>query len=292
LQVEPTEGTVGERLDATLEVVVAEGTSVERPRLGPEIGPFAVTEISWGEEESSSGAQRWVWRGSVAAFELGALELPSITVNVTGPDGDSELRTEPVGITIRSVIEAGESEPELADLKAPASLPGDYAPLVKALSILAALLLVSAGVWWLHRRYSHGFAKIGTPEDPFRRMPPHVWIYGELQRLLERRLAEGGQVELFFSELSRILKLYLGGRYRLQLMERTTEEVEPELKQAGAPREAVWAAREILDLCDRVKFAGEKPDAESCRAAVDEVYRIADATRPAEAPAAEERGAA
>ena len=123
-------------------------------------------------------------------------------------------------------------------------------------------------------------------------MPPHVWIYGELQRLLERRLAEGGQVDVFFSELSRILKLYLGGRYRLELMERTTEEVTPALRQAGAPREAVWTAREILELCDRVKFAGEKPDAEACRAAVDEVYRIVDATRPAEAPAGEERGAA
>ena len=50
-----------------------------------------------------------------------------------------------------------------------------------------ALLLGGAGLlWWLQRRYGNRLTAVEAPEDPFHRMPPHVWVYRELQRLLDR----------------------------------------------------------------------------------------------------------
>ena len=60
----------------------------------------------------------------------------------------------------------------------------------------------------------------------------------------------------------------------------------------GAPREAIPPTRALLERADRVKFAGERPDPTECRQAVEEVYGIVDATRPAHAAADAERGAA
>jgi hypothetical protein len=103
--------------------------------------------------------------------------------------------------------------------------------------------------------------------------------------LLEQRLAEQGRVAEFFARLSWILKRYLGGRYRVELMERTSAEVPIRLRQAGAHDEGIEAAAGLLGRCDMVKFANDVPGSDECRAAIEEAYRIVDSTKPRPAPA-------
>jgi hypothetical protein len=287
LDVAPREARVGDVLQATFEIWTSPDSRVERPELAPG-GSLTFRETSWEGPVMEGGEARWVWKGSVAAFETGEIEVPAAAARVVGPDGaETVVRSEALSIRILSILPEGEAAQDLAGIKGPASIAPDYGAVTRALAVLAALLLVALGVWWLQRRLARRLAAVEAPEDPFHRMPPHEWVYRELQLLLERRLAEQGEVDRFFDELSHILKRYLGGRYRVDLMERTTAEVPPELRQAGAPREALGPAREVLERSDRVKFAGERPAPAECRAAVEVVYRIVDATRPAE-----QRGAA
>ena len=291
MEVTPLKGSVGDALEVEIEIVTPQDFVVERPELGPS-GALTFKARSWEGPLESAGALRWSWKGTVAAFETGELELPAVPIRVSGPDGEQTLRTEPIGIEIRSVIPEGDSQENLADLKGPAGVPPDYGALKRAALILLALLAVSGGAWWLHRRWAHRLSAVPAPVDPFHRMPPHEWVYKELQRLLERRLPEQGEVDSFYAELSRILKMYLGGRYRLDLMEKTTAEVPDELRGVGTPREAALGAREFLEGADRVKFAAERPTPPQCREAVETIYRIVDATRPAEAVGDAGRGAA
>jgi hypothetical protein len=190
------------------------------------------------------------------------------------------------------VLEDPAAQVDLADIKPPVSLPPDYRMLITGLAIFGALLAASVLLWWLHRRYAARLAAVPAPLDPFQRMPPHEWVYRELQRLLERRVAEQGQVDVFYSELSRILKRYLEGRYRVDLMERTTREAGSALEQAGAPADAVAPSLGVLDRCDRVKFARERPGPEAWRAEVEAVYEIVDRTKAVEAPRARVAGGA
>ncbi len=288
--------TVGDRIDVTLEVTVPSGWSAERPDPGSELGPFAVSDPSWEGPVPAGTTARYLFKARLAAFEIGSVEIPAIEVRVQGPGGPSVLRSQPLAMEIRSVLEEKEAradaEPEIADLKPPASMPADYRSLYAGLGIFAAILAVAGAAWWLYRRFAPALAAVPAPVDPFRRLPPHVWAYEELKRLLERRLANEGEIGLFFAELSRILKLYLSGRYRVALMERTSGEIPVLLEEAGAPREAIRSARALLERCDGVKFARERPDPERCRASVEEAYRIVDATRPAEEPRSAEKGAA
>jgi hypothetical protein len=286
--------TVGDPIDVTLSVTLPEGTRLDPPEIGPALGSFSVVDGSWfGPEESAEG-DRWSWRGAVASFRAGEQELPSVRISVETADGEtlsgaSEARTIEIG-SVLEPEEADSPEAEIADLKGPASVAPDYRALWRAAAILAVLVLVAGLLWWLHRRYAARLAAVPSPDDPFQRTPPHEWVYAELQRLLEQRLAEQGQVVRFFAELSWILKRYLGGRYRVELMERTTAEVPPRLRQAGAHDEAIEAAAGLLDRCDMVKFAKDVPGSEACRDAIEEAYRIVDSTKPRPAPA--EAGAA
>jgi hypothetical protein len=290
LRVSPSAATVGDRLDAVLEVTLPEGYVAERPDVGLELGSFTVFEPSWEGPVAAGGKVRFTLKARLAAFETGTLEVPSVEVRVQGAGAASVLKSEPVKVEIRSVLSgqgaAGAAKPDLSDLKPPATIPPDYRPLWVALGILGALAAAAGAAWWIHRRLASKLAAVAAPEDPFRRLPPHVWAYAELKRLLDRRLSDEGEIELFFAELSRILKLYLGGRYRVPLMESTTAEVPGLLAEAGAPREAARSARVLLERSDGVKFARELPDPARCRNSVDEAYRIVDATRPAEEPAA------
>ena len=161
-----------------------------------------------------------------------------------------------------------------------------------ALVAFAGLLAAAAVGWWLWRRYAAKLAAVSAPPDPFRKLPPHVWVYEELEKLLARRLAEEGKTGLFYDELTRIVKQYLEGRYRVDLLERTTSEVQGVLQHAGAPPDAGSLSRSLLEAGDRVKFAKVDAGPADCRAAVETAYRLVDLTKPVEAqPEAEPAGA-
>ena len=294
VEVEPVKATVGDRLTVRVDVDVPPATRLDPPQLGPALGPFSVVEGGWSGPEDHAEGQRWTWTGEVVSFRPGENELPAVRVVVEDEAGKQHsAQSRPVSIEILSVLDGAEpdaADTEIADLKPPAGVPPDYRARVTAAGILALLLLGAALLWWLHRRYAARLAAVPAPDDPFHRTPPHEWVYAELQKLLERRLAEQGQEALFFTEVARILKCYLGGRFRVELMEQTTAEVPGRLRQAGAATEAIDAVRNLLGGCDRVKFAKELARPGDCRAAIEAAYRIVDATKPK--PAEAERGAA
>jgi hypothetical protein len=288
LEIAPKEATVGDVIEATLTIEVPKGTAVDREGIGSEIGPFAVLSRTWQGPVAVGDRERWTCNLGIAAYETGKLTLPAITVRIVRGEGQQTLETEPVDVTIRSVLPAaaeGDKAIEVADLKPPVSVAPDFTILRRAIGIVAVLFALAGLAWWLHRRYASKLAAVAAPQDPFHRVAPYVWVYGELQRLLERRLAEEGKIDLFFSELARIMKQYLEGRYRVELMEHTTDEVAPRLQQAGATSDVARSVRALLDRCDLVKFARVLPDAAACRAEVEAAYRIVDATKPMEAVA-------
>jgi hypothetical protein len=291
LTLEPLKAHVGDSIKAQLTVTVEPDETVDVAPLAVEWGPAQV--LSGGWEPPAPGAATRVWNGSIAIYQLGAATVPPVTVPVTKGGVQGSVATEAVSLEIEATLpaaKAGEKPPDLVDLKPPASIPPDFGPLRSALIVLAALLAAAGTAWWLWRRYAARLAAVAAPLDPFRKLPPHVWVYEELEKLLARRLAEDGRIGLFYDELTRIVKQYLEGRYRVDLLERTTSEVPGALQLAGAPSDAAFLARALLESGDRVKFARDAAGPSECRAAVEEAYRLVDMTKPIEtqpsAPAA------
>ncbi len=285
LTVAPEKAHVGDALKARITVTLGPDETVDVQPLAVEWGPAQILSGAW--EPAVSGVSTRVWSGSLAVYQLGTVTVPPVSVSIIQGGAPSIVATEPFDLEIEGTLpqgdKAGEKQPDLMDLKPPASIPPDYGPLKAALVAFTALLAAAGAVFWLWRRYAARLAAVAAPVDPFRKLPPHVWVYEELEKLLARRLAEEGRIGLFYDELTRIVKQYLEGRYRVDLLERTTSEVPGALQHAGAPAEAGTLARALLESGDRVKFARVEAGPADCRAAVEEAYRLVDLTKPAAA---------
>jgi len=281
LTVDPVKAHIGDALAARLTVTADPGEIVDVTPLDVSFGPAQV--LSGGWEPAVPGTATRVWSGAIAVYQLGAATVPPLVVSVAKGGTQESVSTEPVSLVIEGTIPAattGEKAPDLIDLKPPASIPPDYDPLKRALLAFSALVAAAGAAWWLWRRYAAKLAAISAPVDPFRKLPPHVWVYEELEKLLARRLAEEGRTGLFYDELTRIVKQYLEGRYRVDLLERTTSEVPNALQHAGAPADAGLLSRALLEAGDRVKFARVDAGPADCRGAVEEAYRLVDLTKP------------
>jgi hypothetical protein len=247
-----TAGTVGDRFPMILSVSGTDSAGWEPLPLQTPIGPFYVLDGTWRHVVSDEADEAWVWNGDVAAYEPGELELPAVTVRFKLNDELLEATTEPITVTIESVLGEDDEGGELADLKGPVTVDPEYGALFLALSLLAGILALSAALWWLQRRLAGRLSAVPQPADPFQRMAPHEWAYQALQELLGNDQADPEHAGPFFEEIARILKLYLGGRFRIELMECTTAEMEPLLQQTGAGEKSCRQAERILSRCDMV----------------------------------------
>jgi hypothetical protein len=213
LTLDPVMAHLGDAIRARIAVEAGAGETIDVSPLPIEWGGAQVLAGAW--EPATPGATTRVWSGTIAAYQLGAVEVPPVVIPVMKDGKPDSVATEAATLTIEATLPPGKTEgkePDLMDLKPPASIPADFGPLKVAAVAFSVLVLAALLAWWLWRRYAAKLAAVGAPVDPFRRLPPHVWVYEELEKLLARRLAEEGRIGVFYDELTRIVKQYLEGR--------------------------------------------------------------------------------
>jgi hypothetical protein len=92
-------------------------------------------------------------------------------------------------------------------------------------------------------------------------VPPSEWADRELTRLAEDlaagRVTDGGTAD----RLAAVVREYVERRYGLPALKLTTVELLAEGERNELPEEARAVLRNVLERCDRSKFAGDTPDA-------------------------------
>ncbi|MEY3162366.1 MAG: hypothetical protein RIT25_2360 [Planctomycetota bacterium] len=218
------------------------------------------------------------WQRTV--LELRATALPGELVvppfEAKQRDGEAVAASEPIRITIRSVLEGHDAaiEPPASLLDAPASAWPWFlaAGLLAAGGFVAARLLRPAPP---------------APPPPATPLPPHVLALREIEKVRGMPRASPAQVDAFYVALSRVLRVYVEGRFGLHAPERTTEEFLAEAERhGGIPVEQRAALRRFLQACDLVKFAGAVPDEAEHLDALLVATAFVNATIPVEVPAA------
>ena len=278
--VEPAEVAVGDRVRLAIEVEHDEDASVVWP--APDaLGPFEVLERRIDEPRAEGG--RTVSRAAfvLAAFELGDLQVPAVEIEVVDAAGDAvALETAPAAVTVSSV--GLDASGDIRAIKGPLDMPRN---LLLLLPWLLGATLLAAAAWWLWRRRPGAPESIAAPVVPVR--PPHAAAYEAFRILEAERLPERGEIKAFHIRAADILRAYVEGRYGVDALEMTTAEVMDGLRRREIGGEVRADLRRLLERCDLVKFAKDRPAAERCCDVIPLGRAVVDRTRLADlAPAA------
>lgn len=96
-------------------------------------------------------------------------------------------------------------------------------------------------------------------------IPPYIEATKELKNLEKKQLWQNNQVKEYYSELTDIVRKYIGDELMIQALETTTDEMMSLLKtenkqqKLGLDKETLETLRDLLSQADFVKFAKQKP---------------------------------
>lgn len=168
--------------------------------------------------------------------------VPADPAPIAGENGTAAMPVSPNSET-RAMTDIHDIKP-LAPVRLPSTIPR------AAWYALAGLLLagVLAAVW-LRRRRPPRLSSEGAPE-PAR--PPDEAAYEALDALA----AESGLPDkMFYFRLSALLRTYLSGRFGVEALEMTTEELLPAVERMAMEKMLKSGINSFLRFSDPVKFA-------------------------------------
>ena len=234
--------------------------------LGAELAPPA----SEGERSITSASF------TLAAFELGDLEIPSFDIQVEMPDGSSNtLSTDRYVITVQSVgLDEGG---DIRAIRGPLGLP---LSVIYVLPWILLLVLLSVlGHWlWVKRKRPEASPRRSVVIPRF----PHLEAYEALDRLEASGLLERREIKEYHILASEIIRTYVEGRFGVYALEMTTGEVVEGLRSSDLPEDAVEAFGRFASRCDLVKFAKLRPEPVPCQEILGAARAFVDQTKPHE----------
>lgn len=235
-------------------------------------GDCRVVSLAWNETRTDSTVER-VADVVMVPVELDSVAVPPVPFDFVSPEGDT-LRAWSDGFDV-AIKRIAAASKDVRPLKSQWEVPPDYAKWTAV--ALAALALVAGLVWWIRRR-----RKRAVWEAPAVRLPPDYVAFAELERIAGLGLVERGEFKSYYTLVADAVRRYLGERFRVESMDRTTYELLDVLVHRGNRIDGLEA---FLSEADLVKFAKFRPDAPPALRFIDDARAIVVATTPRQAPA-------
>jgi len=234
--------TVGEPFIVTVRAQAPAGTSWSFP------AEVTADDVTLKIVESPSGQAGALYQAAV--FALNEATIPAITAAFQLPDGTrGEARSEPVVVTVASLLPEDPEEQRLADLRPPVALPAG-APFWIAMGLFL-FGVTGTLAWWWRRRRARGVAA----QPQLSEVPPAEEARAALRRLAEAGLVERGELRAFYIDLAIIAKRYLERRLQAPVLEMTSAETTAFLRDHPLARRLASAVRDLTGTADYVKFA-------------------------------------
>ncbi len=272
----PKSPRLGDVLTLTLTVNAEQNVTVDMPAFGEALGRFSIIDFSPRHTVNDDGTSQASQRYRLQAPMSGRQRIPGLRIeyvdNRSGAGGDfQELITDELAIEVASVLPEGELTSELRPARGPLAEQVDswlvWWPLILAAFVIAAAAIAATVVW---QRRAVARAQVSAFDRALAR----------LQKLKTEGLPEAGAADLWYVELSDIVRRYIEDRYAVRAPELTTEEfllaARHSVDFTGAHRDLLTA---FLERCDRVKFAAYSPSQDESREALDVSLRFLTETR-------------
>ena len=216
---------------------------------------------------------------TITAFDSGSYTVPPIVLRYErGGLADSVL-TPSLAFQVRTIPIESDST-ALQPIKGIIAEPRTIQDFMPYLIGLVVCILLAALIYWLVKRP----AKKATAPPPPPPVPPHEIALQKLAALRQAAYWEKGELKMYYSELTYILREYLEGRFGLRALESTSDEIIRDMKPMNWEESHQTGLAALLRAADLVKFAKATPPPDSHARHLDLIEAFVQATKPAPAP--------
>ena len=283
---EPTTITIGDVITYRVVITHDEGIEIAWPGAGAELGQFQISDYDLGDPvETGDGRVRQEIIYYISTYDTGEWTIPPTAIAfVDTPDSVRLLKTEPITITVKSMLSDGDwarikaftesdtqytgmekqiaagralqmaKEKLLRDVNDVNRIPRDPKFWI-GLGVVAAIFaaLIAGFLYWRKRR-GEGASIFSFSATP---VPPHEAALMELAALIAGQYIGKGEFKKYYSILSEILREYIERRIGVRALELSTDETMRNIGESRFPLTAdlIELIKVILDRADMVKFA-------------------------------------
>lgn len=245
--------TVGDPITLILSVNHPAGYQVIFPNLESNWGDFVIVSNSLPETITNKDGTETTSREIEARlFAPGSFTTPVLELTVSDPDGNLfEVSTPPSNVNVNSVLVEGDNQ--LRDIKPQAVIPYfNFAPWI----IISLIFMVVGGGFVYLIRNNKNKRQLAFVDS----RSPHEVALDELNRIEGLHLPDEGQFKEHYTLTADCIRLYLEKIYRMAFLERTTYEIQSNLKGLNLPSALKNQIIAFLTDSDLVKFSEFTPD--------------------------------
>ncbi|QDU56930.1 hypothetical protein [Aeoliella mucimassa] len=280
-QVDKSTALVADPMEFVLEVTAPSGTQVRLPRLPDKLGELDVlSQTSVEDIPLGDGSNQRLWKltALLESLRTGEQTIPSLDVQVATtarPETFYAMQSEPLVVTIASLLEDQTDPTKLHDVKDPVDIE---------------IPSTNSGgqiVWWIVGAGVVGVAVLATTVLLMRKktLSPAKWALLEIEDL--QQLLAGPSVDgaLVYNELVEIVRQYFELQYALPIRARTT----PEFLSIAAqtmelPEHPAQRLESLMAIADNIKFARSEVELPALQQAFDDARGlIAECEQPMQA---------
>lgn len=242
---------IGDQIKLSLEVIFPKNLNVNFPLVPDTIGKIEIiarTPI----DTIDSNAQRIMRQNFIiTSFDSGYFEIPSFYFIYEKEDTKElyPIGTDPIMLKFSTIpIDTADT---IKDIKPPLEVPytfEEFLPYIIGLILLA--LIIYLIIYFLKRRKPKQLIQDYDPK-----IPPHIIALDELRKLNDEKLWQKGEIKLYYTKLTDIIRTYIERRFNIMALEMTSDEILRELEKLNLDNGIIESSRKMYQIADLVKFA-------------------------------------
>lgn len=235
-------------------------TNLTFPVIADSIGKVQIVKSLKADtviDKNNPGQETITHSYAVTSFDAGVYTFPAFVFHTKTGD----FKTGNLTLQVKAV--PVDTTKTFYDIKQPLTVSYSFWDWLKdhwmAVVLGLAAVLAIAGLVYYYKKRPKKESPVVVPAAPV--LSADVISLNKLNELRSKNLWQQGEVKLYYSELSDVMREYLEKRFQVKAHEQTTDELFENLISKPISGESKTLLRQVLVLADLVKFAKHKPEA-------------------------------
>jgi len=191
----------------------------------------------------------------VTAFDSGYFAIPPFKFVVNG-DTVNPVVTETLFLQVNT-LKTDTTDATIKDIKPPFNEPFDWKWYLPMIYWSVAAILIVALIVLIILKLTKKKPQLIVEKKPD--VPPHIIALAQLEKIKEEAVWKEGKTKEYYSAISDSVRLYIEGRFGIQALELTTDEIVKAFKSQVVDQLSKEKLQQLLVLADFVKFAKQIP---------------------------------